>query len=451
MIFYAFQNLIHVHFNRIDKYANSYEFLFVSNFQSSPSPDDDEPQLLSTKVNLKSFIERWMHPDSPIIIEESSTLSLPVQDTEKNTSSGFSSRGCSPSPCESLSSNTELFNSGMSPDSAVPNDDFQPDTDIKAPKEHFERPGSSASVDHQSKTKQEYLQSFDRRHSDSNYVINQKSTLEKINLAEEIKKLSDRLMVLTSINDELKEFNKRFDNDIKSTVSATETIAQPPAKRSEVLKNMKTASFNCSSTKTEKIQSQLVHSKSLMTEEEEATSSRISTKSVVNDLTERLKTLDEIPSMFENVAHRTTFTERSTFDQRLHSNSTSTSSSSSTSPCTFGSAPWPITNRRTKFRVTQLSRDVPIDSPNSHQTIFLEEAANSTKDCLLQLLDKYNGKEMRICNIRRHQSIAVGNGMTDNLEYHSMNSINTFFKRNVFQQNGTTVRKIKARIESKRH
>lgn len=357
----------------------------------------------------------------------------------------------------------------------------------------FERPNSSASVDRRRpKNKQEYLQSFDRRHSDSNYVINQSSRcLEKLNLAEEIKKLSERLMVLSSISDELLEFNKRYEESQKQKLSAntitTATISSanqenvPAAKvktnrSSEALKNMKNASsFNCS-TKTEKIPNQLDRAKSLLTEHEiqavtsTASASAIekqSTKSssvVVNDLTERLRTLNEIPCTFEQVINgnsansneadaTTTTTTATTFPigmQRLKSTSVSGDSSSSTSPCTFASVPWPITNRRTKFRITQLSRDVPYGSPDSHRTIFLEEAANTTKDCLLHLLDKYNDKkETRICTIRRHQSIAVGNGMTDNLEYHSMNSINTFFKRNVFQQNGNTVRKIKARIESK--
>lgn len=357
----------------------------------------------------------------------------------------------------------------------------------------FERPNSSASVDRRRpKNKQEYLQSFDRRHSDSNYVINQSSRcLEKLNLAEEIKKLSERLMVLSSISDELLEFNKRYEESQKQKLSAntitTATISSanqenvPAAKvktnrSSEALKNMKNASsFNCS-TKTEKIPNQLDRAKSLLTEHEiqavtsTASASAIekqSTKSssvVVNDLTERLRTLNEIPCTFEQVINgnsansneadaTTTTTTATTFPigmQRLKSTSVSGDSSSSTSPCIFASVPWPITNRRTKFRITQLSRDVPYGSPDSHRTIFLEEAANTTKDCLLHLLDKYNDKkETRICTIRRHQSIAVGNGMTDNLEYHSMNSINTFFKRNVFQQNGNTVRKIKARIESK--
>lgn len=369
-----------------------------------------------------------------------------MQNNEKNTSSGFSSRGCSPSPCESLSSNTELFEKGVSPDSDASKEiDKELECDAKPQKELFERPSSSASLHQNTKSNQEYLQSFDRRHSDSNYVINHATALEKINLAEEIKKLSDRLLILSSINDELLEFNKRHDD------TKAKPLDKAPAKRTEILKNMKNASFS-SSTKTEKI-STLVHSKSLLSESE-ATVSRISSKSVVSDLTERLKTLDEIPSVFKKVVTATSLTEKTSqlaasLGNRLNSTSVSTSSSGSTSPCTFSSVPWTMTNRRTKFRVTQLSRDVPVGSPDSHQTIFLEEAANTTKDCLLQLLEKYNGQDTRTCNIRRHQSIAVGHGITDNIEYHSMNSINAFFKRNVFQQNGTTVRKIKARIESK--
>lgn len=412
---------------------------------------------------MKSFIERWEeHPNSPYIFDATSSLILPTtKDTEKNTSSGFSSRGCSPSPCESLSSNTELFENGVSPETEVPpeiENDFEAETnnDVKPQKELYERPSSSASVDRNSKSKQEYLQSFDRRHSDSNYVINHTSGVERLNLAEEIKKLSDRLLVLSSLNDELKEFNKRLEDKRTNVSSSVDTSSSAAASkvqtnRTEIMKNLKNASFS-SSTKTEKITiSKMIHSKSLVSDDE-ATSSQFTSKSVVNDLTERLKSLDAIPSVFKTVVNASTKpneTISTNFGNSLKATSTSNSSSESTSPCTFGSVPWPITNRRTKFRVTQLSRDVPIGSPDSHQTIFLEEAANTTKDCLLQLLDKYNAKGARTCNIRRHQSIAVGHGITDNLEYNSMNSINAFFKRNAFQQSGNTVRKIKARIESK--
>lgn len=334
----------------------------------------------------------------------------------------------------------------------------------------FDRPSSSASVDcRRSKSKQEYLQSFDRRYSDSNYVINQSSsTLEKLNLAEEIKKLSERLMVLSSISDELMEFNKCYEENRKqklttsADVTADETttittIKLQTNRSSEALKNMKNAnSFNCS-TETEKIAKQLVHSTSLLSENEiqaaistatSATKQSNLSSVVVNDLTERLNTLNESDHVM-NVDSGTE-TPAGTATVAAAAAAVPAELSNSTTSGAFGTVPWPITNRRTKFRITQLSRDVPYGSPDSHQTIFLEEAANTTKDCLLQLLDKYNDKkETRICSIRRHQSIAVGNGMTDNLEYHSMNSINAFFKRNVFQQNGNTVRKIKARIELK--
>lgn len=423
--------------------------------------------MTSTKENLKSFIERWEeHPNSPYIFDANTSLILPTADHEKNTSSGFSSRGCSPSPCQSLSSNTELFENGMTPENEIPNEienDFEdalirketdPKSPVKPQKELFERPSSSASVDRQTKSKQEYLQSFDRRHSDSNYVMNHTSSLERINLAEEIKKLSDRLLVLSSINDELQEFNKRMDENKKSKTTSNDS-SKTQTKRTEMMKNIKNASFS-STTKTEKNTSHMVHSKSLMSDTEKSKESKITTTtSVVNDLTERLKSLDEIPSVFKKVVNVTKHTETAhetisnSFGSFLKSTTNSANTSGSTSPCNLGSVPWTITNRRTKFRVTQLSRDVPVGSPDSHQTIFLEEAANTTKDCLLQLLDKYNGKETRTCTIRRHQSIAVGHGMTDNLGYNSMNSINAFFKRNVFQQNGTIVRKIKARIESK--
>lgn len=128
------------------------------------------------------FIERWEeHDKHPYIFDANSSLILPVHGNEKNNSSGFSSRGCSPSPCESLSSNTELFQNGDdtisskddNPIETMEKQDVESETknNSKPPakRELFDRPGSSCSLNRQNK---EYLQSFDRRHSDSNYVIN---------------------------------------------------------------------------------------------------------------------------------------------------------------------------------------------------------------------------------------------------------------------------------------
>lgn len=117
----------------------------------------------------------------------------------------------------------------------------------------------------------------------------------------------------------------------------------------------------------------------------------------------------------------------------------------------FGTAPWPVSNRRTKFRLTELSRDVPIGSPNTHQNIFMEEAANATKDCLLHLLERYSDREetAAISN-GRHQSISVdwGMGISDNMEHRSMNSINAFFHRNSSNV-GSSVKKLQSQIEAK--
>lgn len=172
-----------------------------------------------------------------------------------------------------------------------------------------------------------------------------------------------------------------------------------------------------------------------------------SKSSILNDLTERLNLSDETPSRFRTILNARHGSEKSSTNDSADSvlSASVNSSDSSSSNSSFNnSVPWPVTNRRTKFRITQLSRDV------SHDTIFLEEAANTTK-CLLHLLEKYNGREeSRSSNgIRRHQSISVGGGIANNLEYQSMNSINAFFKRNVFQKNGNIVKQIQTRLEAK--
>lgn len=281
-------------------------------------------------------------------------------------------------------------------------------------------------------------------------------------------------MILSSLNDELQELKRNSDesNDGEpSSNASTETSASmksssssnsfssSSAEHSEKLATQNRRNEKMATSTTTTTRTTTIHSKSLR---EEGTSSH-HTNSVVNDLTERLRSLDEMPSVFKRLINVKNFADKCdegtsttairesfNFAASLNSNKSSNNGNDSSHSVTIHqSTPWPITTRRTKFRITQLSRDVPIGSPDSHQTIFLEEAANTTKDCLLHLLDKYNTKQSRAnSSIRRHQSIS-GHGITDNLEYHSMNSINAFFKRNAFQHNGRTVRKLKARIESR--
>lgn len=419
-------------------------------------------ELTASKENLKSFIERWEeHPNSPYVFDASASLILPVCNGERNASSGFSSRGCSPSPCESLSSNTELC--GKSEDKIS-------DTNVKLVTHDDERKKSFRSTESSPESfgqsigstpvleqNREYLQSFDRRHSDSNYTSNYASCLEKVNLAEEIKKLSDRLLMLSSISAELQEYNQRTVDTIRSkssdslqanensdsnkkaskiTMSAlTNQVANDKTISTEAVKNWK-------NSKTNNLSDFKLSRKSGSNTSTSATDS-----THVQELTEPTIPIEE-SSRFENILSARNRHDKSVTNDldgalgsSIHSNDTPSSSSTPNN-----SVPWPVMNRRTKFRMTQLSRDV------SHDTIFLEEAANTTK-CLLHLLDKYNGKEeTRSTNgIRRHQSISVSGGFSNNLEYQSMNSINAFFKRSVFQKNGTIVKQMQTRLEAKRN
>lgn len=179
------------------------------------------------------------------------------------------------------------------------------------------------------------------------------------------------------------------------------------------------------------------------------TTSTTSNKHSTNGLSERLKSLDEMPNIYKKMEGMRKVSDSITIKRNPAAAPIETISSVSP-PSHGGSAPWPVTNRRTKFRVTQMSRDVPVGSPNTHQTVFLEEAVNTTKDCLLHLLDKYNETETRTAysNSGRHQSMSVGFGLSDNVEYRSMNSLNFFFQRHATA--GNTVKQMQAQLESKR-
>ncbi|XP_044756133.1 myosin light chain kinase, smooth muscle isoform X2 [Coccinella septempunctata] len=121
------------------------------------------PSMEVTKDNLKLFVERWNeHPNSPYIFDKQSQFISPVcSGGHKLTDSLHSLVGLSPSPCGSLASSTGLDDYAFS--------DVQP-------------------ID------------FDRRRaSDSHGVVTPRDITERINLAEEIRKLSDKLYQLSKI------------------------------------------------------------------------------------------------------------------------------------------------------------------------------------------------------------------------------------------------------------
>lgn len=317
----------------------------------------------------------------------------------------------------------------------------------------------------------EYLQSFERRNSDSNFLTNKSNSTEKLNLAEEIKKLSERLLMLSSINTQPE---RKSDEIItKPTTNGTAkpdgVVSVKPsirektdevksiaiARRNEFMNgqssDMKqesrfnfmnggssTASMRSSFTRSSSVGSSVFKSSTSSVQSQQVFSS--SRNGHVRTLNEHLKSIEETPTISSGMTSRKSVIREES--QSIEDSATAFGG---------GGVPWPITNRRTKFRISQLSRDVPVGLPDTHQN--LEVTASTTKDCLLHLLEKYNettSKEKhRHSGIGgRHQSISVEWGLSDNLEYQSINSLNAFFQRNS-KNMGNQVRQIQSKIESK--
>lgn len=143
-------------------------------------------------------------------------------------------------------------------------------------------------------------------------------------------------------------------------------------------------------------------------------------------------------------------------------------------------APWPVTTRRTKFRINQMSsRDVPIlktdrpaklqkqkavdacdtklfDEQINHKTIFHKSPSPLAKNCIVDLLQSFEQERDQLFQshfrhktfIDRHSngSISFDCGQLG-VEQRSMNTI-----RSLFQLHATTgqkVKQIQARIEAK--
>lgn len=378
--------------------------------------------------------------------------------------------GCSPSPCESISSELPTL-STVDPiqlstdDILIDETTVQPETIphnnlLRQQSELFQTKDNNNNTNEHTRQFKEYLQSFERRNSDSNCLLNHSASCEKMNLAAEIKKLSERLMMLSSINSELNDYNEtviasdknepilpsQSSKDEKPLVKEKPEFLKKP-KLGDIRENPKSSNFSENLTKTTKSSKSTFSKSSTITSSSNKSSTSFESSSSIQKqtnggLSERLKVLEDTPTLAKKldnsrkVSENITITRNSRFE-----------------PATISppnSVPWPITNRRTKFRVTQMSRDVPVGSPDKHQTVFLEEAVTTTKDCLLHLLEKYNENETRTayCNTGRHQSVSMGFGLSDNLEYRSMNSLNYFFQRHA--TGGKTVKQIQAQIESKR-
>lgn len=132
-----------------------------------------------TKDNLKQFVERWNeHPNSPYVFETTSHIISPsMLPTGGHSLSGSSHSliGDSPSPCGSLASSPGS-DSGFV---GYPTNNSQNELLMLPPVDHL------------------------RRASDSTGVVKANNIAERINLAEEIKKLSEKLFQLSNMNTSL--------------------------------------------------------------------------------------------------------------------------------------------------------------------------------------------------------------------------------------------------------
>ena len=166
-----------------------------------PKPPPPVTEELDTaKDNLRVFVERWNeHPNSPYLFDTSCHIISPClyvspPDIETVPSQN-SLRGLSPSPCSSLS-----VSISSSPDSIYEHDM------AKSPQEssnffHY-------TFEHKQPPPPKYhlerLQTFERRASDSTCFLRRSGdTAARVNLADEIRKLSDKLFEMASIHGQI--------------------------------------------------------------------------------------------------------------------------------------------------------------------------------------------------------------------------------------------------------
>lgn len=362
---------------------------------------------------------------------------------------------------------------------------------------------------------------FERRNSDSEVLVDNRSSIHQVNLAEEIKKLSERLMMLSSINTDLKDINdnltcsgitcsESYNNPETEKVSIkkenkttkpqnprekplgkliTTNIYKEPSAKPEIMNNNEFANRKEPSITKPVIKEkpeflrnrtrstmQEIFNKSLISNDDytkpsnyhhKRTFTRASsvahesssfTENVFGNrldtfgalsrinrgaLFDRLKLLEDMPKLQTKLSHSHNMASEGISIQRKSQITTIDHSSGTTNNLSWANQ---NSSKRTKFRVSQMSRDVPIGLPDTHQTIFLEESVTATKDCLLNLLDKYDNADGEMESTQNgRQSSKIENRIS---EQRSMNSLNFFFQRHAVM--GNTVKQMQAQIESKR-
>lgn len=331
---------------------------------------------------MRNFVERWSeHPNSPYVFDIQAQEILALNNGERS-----SIGGCSPSPRSSLSS---------SPDIVFDEDDL----DIEPPP--LRDPTHTTRYN-----------PVERRASDSSCFLHKKQDIfVRKNLAEEIKKLSDHLFMLSTMNTDLTNNNSAKEKD--KNVTETKSLTKEEKKLPNGFKREINSSF---------------------------------TKTMTNGNATTIE--------------KKIFTSKST--NRV--NSTFLKEKESEKPMT-SKMPWVKSTATRSKRVSTTSRDVPDQPIEKRNTFFVEfdkrreridklvngfengkqmpykrgdeNNAHRTKDLLLHLLEKWGESEEveaertagGTSNNGRHQSISLEWSPSSQLAQNSISSIHAFFQR----------------------
>lgn len=332
------------------------------------------------KDNLRLFVERWgEHPNSPYVFDNQAQEILCHAD---GNCERYSIGGCSPSPRSSLSS---------SPDAVFDVDDLEPPP-LRDP------------------THSTRYNPVERRASDSSCFMHKKQDIfVRKNLAEEIKKLSDHLFMLSTMNTDLTNNNSLKEIDKNTSEIKTfnkEEKKLPNGFKSEVKSSITKTMTNGNATTSEK---KVFTSKS---------SHKINSTFLTDKEPEKPMT-SKMPWVKSARSKRVTNTSRDVPDQ-------------------------PLERRHTFFEEFDRRRD-RIDKlvngfENGRQLPYRrgdENNAHRTKDLLLHLLEKWGENEDAegertaggTSNGGRHQSISFEWSQSNQLAQNSMSSLHAFFKR----------------------
>lgn len=158
------------------------------------------------KDNLRQFVERWNeHPNSPYIFELTNGIVVTNLDEASGSFSGSSHSllGDSPSPCGSLASSPGNDSIFLNTIDTSNNDLFMPPKTLQVATDHI------------------------RRASESSYFADNQDITERINLAEEIRKLSDKLFRLSNMDTSLTNGLHPFEESAPTKENNNVTITVP--------------------------------------------------------------------------------------------------------------------------------------------------------------------------------------------------------------------------------